>query len=118
VTELAKFDIKSFVGYLVIVATGEIDIGNAGDFRIALQNAAPAGSQALIVSLAGIRYLDSNALAVLIELSRRFAVSRRQLAVVCPTDSSCGKLVRIAGLHNVLSMYESTEEAVAGIADM
>ena len=35
-----------------------------------------------------------------------------------PPVKACGKLVRIAGLHNVLSMYESTEEAVAGIADM
>jgi anti-anti-sigma factor len=116
VTELATFDIRSFDGYRLVVASGEIDISNVGEFRTALQQAAPAGSEALIVSLACITYMDSNALAALIDVNRRFEVSRRQFHVVCPPDGSCSKLLNIAGLHNVLSMHESTEDAVAGLA--
>ena len=115
-TELATFDIRSFGGYRVMVATGEIDISNAVEFRSALQSAAPAGSDALIISLAGITYLDSNALAVLIEVNRRFEVSRRRFHVVCPPDSACSKLLKIAGLHSVLTLHDSTEDAVAGLA--
>ena len=112
-TDLATFDIRTFDGYRVIVATGEIDVSNAGQLRTALQSAAPVGSEALIVSLGDINYLDSNALAVLIEVSRRFDVSRRQFHVVCPPESACGKLLKIAGLHHALTIHDSTEEAIA-----
>ncbi|HKW45010.1 MAG TPA: STAS domain-containing protein, partial [Candidatus Eremiobacteraceae bacterium] len=80
-TDLATFEVQNFTGYRLVVANGEIDIVNAGDFRSALQHSASAGTEALIVCLAGIRYLDSNALAILMEVSRRFSVSRRQLRV-------------------------------------
>lgn len=113
---LANFDVRHFESYRLITAAGEIDIGNAGDFRLALQDAAPAGIEALIVSLADITYMDSNALAVLIEATRRFGVSRRQLCVVCPPESPCHRIVRIAGVHKVLPIYESLDAAIAGIA--
>ena len=114
-TAPATFAVQNCDGYRLIVATGEIDIGNAGDFKLALQDAAPAGMEALIVSLADVTYLDSNALAVLIEATRRFAVSRRQLCVVCPPESLCAKLVRIAGIHNVLPMFDALDAAIAGL---
>ena len=82
----------TFDGYRVIIAAGEIDISNAGEFRSALQRAAPAGSDALIISLAGITYLDSNALAVLIEVNRRFDVSRRR-------STSCAHRIARAGSY-------------------
>jgi|GEM_PF-1847441 len=114
-TNLATFVVQEFDGYRVFIAKGEIDIGNAAEFKTALQDAAPAGSEALIISLTDIKYLDSNALAVLIDVTRRFGVSRRQMGVVCPRDSASGKIVRTAGLHNVIPMFESTDEAVTGI---
>lgn len=110
-TELATFDVRTLDGYRVVVAAGEIDISNARDFRRALQDGAPAGTESLIVSLAAVTYMDSNALAVLLETSRRFGVSRRQMRIVCPPESSCGKLVRIAGLHKVFPMFDTVEIA-------
>ena len=112
-TELATFDVRESGGFRVVVAVGEIDISNAHEFRRALHDAAPAGTEALIISLAAITYMDSNAFAVLLETSRRFGVSRRELRIVCPPDSSCGKLVRIAGLHTVFPMFDSIETASA-----
>jgi anti-sigma B factor antagonist len=115
VTELATFDVRNLDGYRVVIAAGEIDISNARDFRRALQDAAPAKTEALIVSLSAVTYMDSNALAVLLETSRRFGVSRRQLRIVCPPESSCGTLVRIAGLHKVFPMFDTIEIACNGL---
>ena len=114
-TELATFDVRSFDGYCVVVAAGEIDISNASEFRRVLQDAAPAGSEALIVSVAAITYMDSSALAVLLEMSRRIGVSRRQLRIVCPPESACAKLLRIAGVHKIFPMLDTIDIACSGL---
>jgi anti-anti-sigma factor len=72
-------------GDLVIAGrAGEIDMTNAAYVREELTAAVPNGARALVVDLADTTYLDSAAIELLFELSRRLARRRQVLRLVVP----------------------------------
>ena len=111
-TDQATFATRKVRGLLLVEATGEIDIGNAADLRTAVIDALGAGDL-LIVSVTGVTYMDSSALAVLTEIARRLDTQRRRLLVVAPRESAAGKLLRIVGLEHIVPLFETIDDAAA-----
>lgn len=58
----------------MIVVTGEIDLGTADQFRLDVLGADLAGRRA-VFDLAGVTFMDSSGLAVLLEASTRAAAT-------------------------------------------
>ncbi|MFH0241234.1 STAS domain-containing protein [Streptomyces sp. HK10] len=64
-TPLTLTDQRRSDGTPVLVAEGEIDMSNVGEFRTAVDRAATAGGGRLVVDLTAVDYLDSAGLAAL-----------------------------------------------------
>jgi len=113
-TDLATFSTRDVKGVRVLEARGEFDIGNVGDLRTAIGENLD-GTDVLVFSLAGISYLDSSALAVLIQASRQATTQRRRLLLVAARLAPAGKLLRIAAVDQIAPVFETVDDAIATI---
>jgi anti-anti-sigma factor len=65
-----------------MTATGEIDYGNIGQFREAMQQLVHTGGSALEVDLAGVGFIDSSGISVLLEYKGSLRKDGRQLNLI------------------------------------
>jgi anti-anti-sigma factor len=107
-----RFDLRQADGLPVIEAAGDIDLTSVDAFRGALQDAASQG-QAVVVSLAGVSYLDSHAVHTLLSFGRRVGTGRGALILIVPRRSALRKIVDAAGLGRAFALAESVDEAAA-----
>jgi len=110
------FEIRQVDGMPVVEVTGELDLTNAREFEAALEQAAVADRQAVIVSMAGTSYFDSQALHVLLLFARRLALNRQRLLVVAPGGDSTHRIFEISGGTETFQIFDSMEKAVAACA--
>ena len=113
-TDQATFVTHRRSGVPVLEAHGEFDIGNVGDLSEAIR-AAHEGADTLVVSLAGVSYLDSSAIGVLIKAARAASTQRRKMLVIAPRNSAAGKLLRIAAVDQITPVFETVDDALASL---
>ena len=112
-TTRAEIAVEQGADLVVAELTGEVDMTNAAYVREELTAAVPNGARALIVDLSGTRYLDSAAIELLFELSRRLARRRQSLRLVLPEDSPLRRLLTLTDVESVAELYESLADARA-----
>lgn len=91
---------------------GEVDMSNAAYVREQLLASMPNEADALVLDLSGCRYLDSAAIEVLFELSRRLGRRRQELRVVMPPDSPLKRVIELTEVHTTAPVFESLEAAL------
>ena len=89
---------------------GEIDIYTATDFKEALLESIAGGARHVIVDATRVTFMDSSALSVLIGGKQRLDSLGGSLAVAC-TDR-IERLLKITGLHHVIALYATRDEAL------
>jgi anti-sigma B factor antagonist len=99
---------------LVASLRGEVDMTNASYVREELTGAVPNDAHALVIDLSGARYLDSAAIEVLFELSRRLGRRRQQLRLVVPPESPLHRLLMVTEVASVAPVHETLAAAVRG----
>ena len=97
---------------LVARLRGEVDMTNASFVREELTSSVPNDAHALVVELGEIRYLDSAAIEVLFELSRRLGRRRQELRLVVPPSSPLRRLLALTEVGAVAPVHESLAEAL------
>ena len=97
---------------LVARLRGEVDMTNASFVREELTSSVPNDAHALVVELGEARYLDSAAIEVLFELSRRLGRRRQELRLVVPSSSPLRRLLALTDVESVAPMHESLAEAL------
>ena len=75
----AEIAIERRGGSVVAHVSGEIDMTNAAYLREQLLDSTPNDAFALVIDISACRYLDSAAIEVLFDLSRRLARRRQEL---------------------------------------
>ena len=90
-------------GELVVARlVGEIDASNApwlgGRLRAELTNR----SDALVVDLSTVTYIDSAGIALLFELAEDLRTHRQQLQLVIPEDSPIARMATLTGLSDAV----------------
>jgi anti-sigma B factor antagonist len=98
----------------VLTVSGELDIATAPTLRERLYASIDAGANRLVVDLSPVTFMDSVALATILHARRRLG-DESPLAVVIPRDSYTRLVFEIAGLPQCLSLFETREDAIAGI---
>jgi anti-anti-sigma factor len=98
----------------VISVQGELDLATAPRLKWPLVDAIDAGRRRLIVDLAGVTFMDSTALGVLIGIRRTLKLGGR-LAIVC-TNADVLKIFEISGLDAAFPIFPTLDEARSYVA--
>ena len=96
---------------LVLTVFGELDIATAPELRTRLTTAYEQGVTRLIVDLRSLSFLDSVAVATLLQARSRLGDEGRMGVVVDP-DSYIRLILEVAGMPRCLDIVETREQAV------
>ena len=70
-----------------------------------------AGAE-IVLDITGTRYLDSAAIEVLFDVSRRLARRRQELRLVMPAESPLRRVSELTEVHTAARVFGSLEEAL------
>ena len=101
-------------GCTVLSVSGEVDLATAPRLREALTNLVAEGELRLVVDLTSTEFLDSTGLGALVTGLKRIRAKGGEMRVVCTSPRVC-KVFEITSLDRVLPLFESVEEACAGV---
>jgi anti-anti-sigma factor len=99
--------------YTLVDLTGEADGTTTDMLRDLLEAQITRKPGMLIIDLAGLRFMDSAALHVILTASRSLAGQGGTLALVSPTRVVAAVL-RLTQAARMVPVYESLQEALAG----
>ena len=97
---------------VVAHVTGEIDMTNAAYLREQLLDSMPNDALALVIDISACRYLDSAAIEVLFDLSRRLGRRRQELRLVMPPSSPLKRVIELTEIGSAAPVYESLDTAL------
>jgi anti-sigma B factor antagonist len=109
----AEVAIERQGGTIVAHLSGEVDMTNAAHVREELLASVPNDALALVVDLGGCRYLDSAAIEVIFDLSRRLGRRRQQLRLVIPAASPLFRVLTLTDVESVAPLHETLDSALA-----
>ena len=93
--------------------SGEVDMSNATYVQDELLHSVPNGAIRLVVDLTDTRYLDSAAIALLFDISRRLARRRQELRLVLPQSSPLERVLTLTDVNTVAPIHGSLDSALA-----
>ena len=99
---------------LVLRVAGELDVLTIDRFRAAVGaglDQLPDGG-ILVIDLAGVTFLGSPGLQVLVNATRAASRRREPLRIVVDANRSVIRPIRLTGLDGVLALFHSVEEAL------
>jgi anti-anti-sigma factor len=99
-------------GSVVARLSGEVDMSNAGYVRDQLLTSMPNEALALVLDISGCRYLDSAAIEVLFDVSRRLGRRRQELRLVMPPDSPLRRVIELTEIHTAAPVFQSLDDAL------
>lgn len=94
-----------------ITVSGELDLATAPRLKWSLLDSLKAGHTQLLVNLAGVTFIDSTALSVLVGVHRRLGADAH-MAVVC-TNPNVLRIFEVAGLKVAFEIFSTPEQALA-----
>jgi anti-sigma B factor antagonist len=97
-----------------VAIRGEIDIAAVPELEHALDVAILESIGAFVLALSGVEFLDSTGLRLVLRWRALLAREERALAIVCP-PGPVRKLFDVAGIADLLFLYDSREEAAAAL---
>ena len=92
--------------------SGEVDMSNATYVREQLLASMPNDALALVLDISGCRYLDSAAIEVLFDVSRRLGRRRQELRLVMPPESPLRRVIELTEVHTAAPIYGSLDGAL------
>jgi anti-anti-sigma factor len=109
----AEIAVERHSGSIVARLSGEVDMTNAAYVREELLASVPNDALALVLDLEGCRYLDSAAIEVVFDLSRRLTRRRQELRVVLPPSSPLQRVLELTDVASVAPIHESVDSALS-----
>jgi anti-sigma B factor antagonist len=100
-------------GSTVVAVAGEVDVATAPELRDRLHEVISGDSPLLVVDLLGVTFIDSTALAVLIEALKQSDAKGATMRIVA-TEPRILKVFAITGLTEIFAIRATLEEAIAG----
>ena len=93
----------------VLSVNGEVDISNAADLRLAIEN---AGSRAFEIwlDLSATTFIDSSGLHAITEAHARLTAANLRLALICP-EGPVLRLLMLTGLDRIFELHASRSAA-------
>jgi anti-anti-sigma factor len=109
-------DLPAADAIVLLEVSGELDMASAEALRIVVRREIERGSSAAIIDLSGCPFFDSTGMSVMLELNGELGAKDIPLLLVIPPEPAPRRrLVAIAGLELALLIFDSAEEALAGL---
>ena len=86
---------------------------NAAYLRDQLLDSTPNDALALVIDISACRYLDSAAIEVLFDLSRRLGRRRQELRIVMPPSSPLKRVIELTEIRTAAPVFESLDSALS-----
>jgi anti-sigma B factor antagonist len=97
---------------VIVSVQGEVDLHNSPDLRTALLSVLSPMPKRLILNLAQVPYMDSSAVAVLVEALQKLRPSGGRVMLVCLQPRVKG-LLEIARLDSIFVLAADEQQALA-----
>jgi anti-sigma B factor antagonist len=102
-------------GVAVVTVTGDVDVATCAALRDnLLQVVADENFRGLVVNLAGVSFIDSTGIGVLVGVWRRTKATDGGLALASPSRQA-QSVLDATGLTPVLSIYGTDEQAIQAL---
>jgi anti-sigma B factor antagonist len=99
-------------GVAVVTVTGEVDVSTSSSLRNSLiEVLTQENHHGLVVNLAGVSFVDSTGVGVLVGIWHRVCAARGCLALAAPSRQARG-ILETTGLTKVLPVYDTEAAAV------
>jgi len=98
----------------VVSVSGELDLYTAPRVRTGIEEAGAVGADTVIVDLSETSFIDSAALGVLVQETKRLE-GRGQSLVLVTSDPRTMRVVELSGLNQVLRTYATLQDAIYGL---
>jgi anti-sigma B factor antagonist len=117
--QFTEFDIAcEYMGaYCVVEVRGEVDVYTAPKLREQLHQAVHGGAHAVVVDAAGIEFIDSSGLGVLVGVFKQLR-RRRGVLAVAGAPENVAKMLRITGLATVFLVADSVAGAIEDLESL
>lgn len=95
----------------LVTVSGDLDLVTAPELRSAFVRAWDEGATEIVVDLLKVPFVDSIALGVLVEASKRTKARGGLIRLVCD-DRRIGRIIEITGLDRILRLHTTLREAL------
>jgi anti-anti-sigma factor len=109
----AEIAVERRGGGVIAHVSGEVDMTNAAYLREQLLDSMPNDALVLVIDISGCRYLDSAAIEVLFDLSRRLARRRQELRLVMPPGSPLKRVIELTEVGAAAPVHDSLDSALS-----
>ena len=96
----------------IISPPHELDVATVDAFREQLTAAMQANGARLVIDLSEVGFIDSTALAAILDVNERLRREQRRLAIVAPRGTAAAVLLTLSGLRSALAVYDSRSTAL------
>jgi anti-sigma B factor antagonist len=107
-----SYSILQGPGYAVVSVAGEIDAGTECKFRDALTSGLAHGALRIVVDLAGVTFLGSTGIGVLMGTRRVLAAEGGSLVLAAP-HGDVAQVLSLTGVGEVIPVTATVVDAVA-----
>ena len=104
------FSESSYPGGNILVAKGRIDSATAAEFEKKVMTTLEQTDQAVIVDLAGVGYISSAGLRVVLMAAKRCNAARRGFAL-CGLNDNVREVFRMSGFDRILTITDDQQQA-------
>ena len=99
-------------GYSLVRPEGELDALNVFAFRAALTDI--AGTEALVIDLSDVSFIDSAGLVAIVGGVRRARDCGTLVSLACPRPG-LAHILRAAGIDAIVGVFDAIDQAEAGL---
>lgn len=99
----------------VVTIAGELDVATAPGLRDELERVTLEGATEAVVDLLHVSFVDSVALGILVDASKRLKARGGTLRIVCD-DRRIARIIEITGLDRVLRIHTTLRDALESLA--
>lgn len=101
---------------LVVSMAGELDHHNAVNVREEIDRRfSTSNAKNLVFNLQKLAFMDSSGLGILIGRYKTVSAMGGKTAIAAPSLLT-RRLIELAGVHRIIPIYETAQEAVGGVA--
>jgi anti-sigma B factor antagonist len=104
-------------GVDIITMGADVDVYTAPSLRATLADPDLIARGRLVIDLTGSTFIDPTGLSVILAAFKRVRAAGGNLAVACPPRETVHRAFRITGMNRILRIYDTTDEAVAGVKE-